>query len=98
MAVLAVAFDGKKLLKFLSAAVAALLSLPGLMFAQAQRISAEWLQLSPTDPKAGIPNLDSRVGIATDEGGTTISIERRTHGRSRRDSVAAVTALEASKR
>lgn len=99
MAVLAVEVAGRKILKYLSAALAALLALPGIMLAQAQRIGGEWLQLSPTDPKAGIPGPDARVGITTSaEDGTTISIDRRNRYRSRKDSIAAVTALEASKR
>ena len=98
MAVLEV--EGKKLLKLLSAAIAAVLALPGLMLAQAQKISGEWLQLSPSDPKAGIPNPDPKVGITTtsDDGATTVSIDRRARARSRRDSVAGATAFEASKR
>ena len=98
MAALSVVVGGKKMLKFLSAAIAALLSLPGLLFAQAQRITSEWLQLSPNDPKAGIPS-DPRTNIsASSDGATTVSIERRTTARSRRDSLAGATALEASKR
>ena len=96
MAVLAVDVRWKGFLKFLSAAIAALLALPNLMLAQAQRISADWLQLTPSDPKAGIPAVDARAAITTNESATTISIERRT--RSRRDSVAGVTAYEASRR
>jgi len=96
MAVLAVDVRWKGFLKFLGAAIAALLALPNLMLAQAQRISADWLQLTPTDPKAGIPASEARAAITTSESATTISIERRT--RSRRDSVAGTNALEASKR
>src|SRR6185503_3143175 len=94
----AVAVGGKKVLKYLSAAAAALLALPGALLAQAQR-AGDWLQLTPTDPRAGIPNTDPRVGVATtSENGTTVSIERRGVYRSRRDSLAATTAFEASKR
>src|SRR5207237_6296747 len=96
MAVLAVEVHWKKIGKFLSAAVAAVLALPNLVLAQAQRISADWLQLTPSDPRAGIPAMDARTNITTTESATTISIERRTH--SRRDSVAGATAYEASKR
>src|SRR5437762_14170162 len=99
MAVLAVEVAGKKIVKLLSAAAAALLALPGLMLAQAQRMSGEWLQLTPSDPKAGIPGSDPRVGVTTTtEIGTTVSIERRIRARSRDDSVAAMTAYERSKR
>jgi L,D-transpeptidase-like protein len=97
MAAFAMGFRGTRIVKFLSGALAALMALPGLMLAQAQRMAGDWLQLSPTDPRAGIPS-DPRTSITTSsEGGTTmVSIERRT--RSRRDSVAGATALEASKR
>jgi hypothetical protein len=98
MAVMSVEIAGRRLFKYLSAALAAVLALPGFVFAQAQRIGGEWLQLSPSDPKAGIPS-DPRVGITTtSESGTTISIERRNRYRSRSDSVAGVGADEASKR
>jgi lipoprotein-anchoring transpeptidase ErfK/SrfK len=96
MAVLALEVRWNKVAKFLSAAIAALLALPGALFAQAQRISADWLQLTPTDPKAGIPASEPRASITTSESATTISIERRT--RSRRDSIAGANAYEASKR
>jgi hypothetical protein len=98
MAVMSVEIAGRRIFKYLSAALAAVLALPGFVFAQAQRIGGEWLQLSPSDPKAGIPS-DPRVGITTtSESGTTISIERRNRYRSRSDSVAGVGAYEASKR
>jgi lipoprotein-anchoring transpeptidase ErfK/SrfK len=96
MAVLALEVRWNKVAKFLSAAFAALLALPGALFAQAQRISADWLQLTPSDPKAGIPASEARASITTSESATTISIERRT--RSRRDSIAGANAYEASKR
>jgi hypothetical protein len=97
MAVFALGIRGTRVVKFLSGALAALMALPGLMLAQAQRMANDWLQLSPTDPRAGIPS-DPRTSITTssEDGATTVSIERRT--RSRRDSVAGATALEASKR
>ena len=99
MPVLPVAIRGSRIVKFFSAVMAAILALPGIMLAQAQRISGDWLQLSPTDPKAGIPNADPRVGITTtSEYGTTVSIERRARFRSRKDSVAGMSAYEASKR
>lgn len=103
MAVPDVAVSGSKIVKFLSAVVAALLALPGLMLAQAQRISGDWLQLTPSDPRTGIPTNDPRMGVGggvatTTESGTTISIERRARFRSKQDSVAGLTALEASKR
>jgi hypothetical protein len=97
MTAIAVAVGGKKLLKFLSAAMAALLALPGAVFAQARQMSADWLQLTPTDPKAGIPSSDApRASITTSDSATTISLERRT--RNRRDSISGTTAYEASKR
>jgi hypothetical protein len=97
MAVLAVEVGSQKVLKLLSAAAAAVLAFPGLMLAQAQRISAEWLQLSPSDGRTPIASGDSRTRMMrSDDGSTLVSIERRF--RSRRDSVAAVTAYEASKR
>lgn len=100
MAVLTVESGWKRFLAVLSAAATALLALPGIMLAQAQRMSADWLQLTPTDPKAAIPNPDARNGIVTSsEGGsTTVVVDRRTTYRSRKDSVAGVTAYEASKR
>jgi hypothetical protein len=86
-------------MKFLGAVAAALLALPGLIRAQAQRISGDWLQLTPSDPRAGIPNADPRIGVATtSENGTTVSIERRGVYRSRKDSLAGTTAYDASKR
>jgi hypothetical protein len=98
MAVRALEVSGR-ILKFLSAAVAALLALPGMMLAQAQRIGGEWLQLTPSDPRAGIPNTDPRVGVTTtSEYGTTVSIERRNPYRSKKDSLAGASAYEASKR
>ena len=100
MAVLTIESGWKRFLAIASAAGAALLALPGLLLAQAQRMSADWLQLSPTDPRAALPGNDARAGVVTpSEGGTTtVSIERRTNYRSKKDSVAGVSAYEASKR
>ena len=99
MAVHALEVSSRRIVKFLSATVAALLALPGLLLAQAQRISGDWLQLTPADPRAGIPNTDGKVGITTSsEYGTTVSIERRSPYRSKTDSLAGTTAYEASKR
>jgi lipoprotein-anchoring transpeptidase ErfK/SrfK len=97
MAVLATELDWRKVLKFVSAALAALAALPGQMYAQAQRMSADWLQLSPSDPKAGIPENRASV-ITADDGATTVSIDRRSRLKARKDSAAAANALEASKR
>jgi len=97
MAVLSVDVGGKKLLKFLSALIAALVALPGTMLAQAKQLSNDWLQLTPSDPRAGIPETRSAVTTASDGSGTTVSIERRNY-RSRKDSVSGVTAYEAAKR
>src|SRR5688572_8112298 len=96
MAVLAHEVDWKRVLKFLSAAFAALLALPALMRAQAQRMNADWLILTPIDPKASLP--ESKANVTSDEAGTTVSIDRRTRYRSRQDSVAGTLAYEASKR
>lgn len=98
MAVLTVEVGSKRIVRFLSAAMAALLALPGALLAQAQRMGGEWLQLTPADPKAPIPRSDPKTGIVTPQGdgGMMISIERRS--RSRRDSVAGQAAYEASKR
>lgn len=96
MAVLAVEMDWKKLLKFFSAAIAGLLALPGFLKAQAVKLSGDWLQVTPTDPKSPIA---ARAAVTTsEEGTTTVSIERRTPYRSRADSVAGAKAYEASKR
>src|SRR5687767_3660220 len=84
----------KKVLKFLGAVVAALLALPGLMRAQAVKLTGDWLQLTPADPKTPIRAV--RSSVTSDDSGTTVSIERRY--RSRRDSVAGTLAYEASKK
>lgn len=98
MAVLTVEVQ-KKFFALLSAALAALMALPGFMLAQAQRMGADWLQLTPADPKAPIAGNDSRTSITTSgEGETTVSIERRSRFRSRSDSLSATTAYEASLR
>jgi lipoprotein-anchoring transpeptidase ErfK/SrfK len=95
MAVAAVDIDWKKVLKFLSAAFAALLALPSLVRAQAAKLSGEWLQLTPTDPKT--PLTAARAAVTTTDSATTVSIERRRY-RSRADSTAGAMAYEASKR
>jgi lipoprotein-anchoring transpeptidase ErfK/SrfK len=84
----------KKVLKFLGAVIAALLALPGMMRAQAVKMTGDWLQLTPADPKA--PIRAARSSVTSDDSGTTVSIERRY--RSRADSVAGSLAYEASKR
>src|SRR5881628_1492167 len=94
MAALPVEVDARKIGKLLSAATAALLAIPTLMLAQAQRITAGWLQLTPSDPRAGIPS-DSRTSITNDGWSTTVSIERRSRAR---DDIAGMDAYEASKR
>ena len=98
MAVTAVEVGWKRIVAVIGAAVAGLMALPGLVFAQAQKVSGEWLQLSPSDPKGGIP-ADSRSTVVTSgDDGTTVSIERRTRYRSRSDSIAGISAYEASKK
>ena len=97
MAALAIEMDWKKVLKFLSAAFAALLALPSLVRAQASKISGDWLQLTPSDSKAPISNASS-VTVSEDTGATTVSINRRSRYRSRADSVAGAMAYERSKR
>ncbi len=93
------ALDWKKVLQFLSAVVTALVALPGMVRAQAQKLSGDWLQLSPADPKAAIPTEPRTAITAAEDGSTTISIDRRVSKfRSRADSVAGTSAYEASKR
>ena len=94
MAVRAVEVDGMKVLKFLSAAFAALMALPSLIHAQAVKMSGEWLQLTPADPKAPIP----RANVAFTDTVMTVSFERRASYRSRTDSVASAKAYNASKK
>lgn len=97
MAVLAVDVEWKKVLKFLSAAVAAVMAWPSSMWAQAQKMAAgDWLMLTPSDPRAVI--RDNRTSVTTDSTATTVSIDRRSLYRSRDDSIAGTRALEASKR
>ena len=97
MAVLAVDVEWKKVVRFTSAAVAALMALPSSMWAQAQKMAAgDWLMLTPADPRT--PIRDNKTAVTTDSGSTTVSIERRSTFRSRDDSVAGMRALEASKR
>lgn len=97
MAVLAVDVEWKRILKFLSAAIAAMLALPSSMWAQAQKMATgDWLILTPSDPRA--PIRDDRTAVTADSTATTVSIERRSLYRSRDDSVAGARALEASKR
>jgi len=98
MAVLAVDFEWKKVLRFLSAAVAALMSFPGSMWAQAQKMAAgDWLMLTPADPRS--PIVNNKTAVTMDSAGSpTVSIDRRSSYRTRDDSVAAMRALEASKR
>jgi lipoprotein-anchoring transpeptidase ErfK/SrfK len=100
MAVLAIEVDLKGMMKYLSAACAALLTLPSTMFAQAQRATSEWLQLTPSDPRSGIPRNDSRFAFASDDdnGSFTVSVERRRRFRVRDDSIAAEAAYLASRR
>ena len=94
MAGLAVEFDLKKALKYLSAAFAALLAIPSLVRAQASRLTGEWMSLTPADPRARL--TPPGAAITTTDSGTTVSIERRY--RSRSDSTAAAIAYEAAKR
>lgn len=91
------AVELKSLTKLVSAAMAAIVALAGQMRAQAQRMAADWLMLTPADPRALA--ADSRASVtASPNGDTTVSIERRTRYRTRADSAAAARALEASKR
>jgi lipoprotein-anchoring transpeptidase ErfK/SrfK len=88
----------RKTVAMVGAAFAALMALPGALLAQAQRMSGDWLQLTPADPKAPI-GPDARTGVVTaGSDSTTVSIDRRSPYRSRSDSVAGTTAYEASKR
>lgn len=99
MAVQTLEMGWKKLLGVVGAVFAAIIALPGMVLAQAQRMSADWLQLTPSDAKAPLPGADAQTGIVTaDSGGTTVSIERRTNYRSRQDSIAGTTALQAAKK
>ena len=84
--------SGSRVTKFLSATVAALAALPGTMWAQAQRMSGEWLQLSPSDPRAGI----TTSGENSSSTPMPIAPERRY--KSRTDSIAGMNAYEASRK
>jgi hypothetical protein len=87
---------GGQLKKVAGAVIAALVALPQVMLAQAQRISNDWLQLRPSDPRDGIPR-DHRVSVEqSDDGATTVAIERRIQPRF--DDPASTTAFEASLR
>ena len=98
MAATMVQVGWKKALALGGAVYAALMALPGVMLAQAQRMSGDWLQLTPADPKTPIgPNGRTEV-VTPGSDSTTVSIDRRTKYRSRADSVAGTTAYEASKR
>ena len=97
MAAPAIAVDLKWLYKLISAAIAAIVALPSVMFAQAQRMANDWLMLTPADPRTGLNESKSAI-TSTADGGTTVSIERRNPYRSRADSVAATRALEASRK
>ena len=98
MAVAMVDMGWKKALALASAAVAGLLSLPGVLLAQAQKMSGDWLQLTPADPKAPIGGETRNAFVTASEDSTTVSIERRSKFRSRKDSIAGMNAYEASKR
>ena len=87
--------DWNKVLKFVSAAFAALFALPSLVRAQAVKMSGEWLMLTPANPKAPIPRSSVE---ALENGDTRVTIDRRSSYRSRTDSLAALRAYEASKR
>src|SRR2546423_410764 len=96
MAVYEVDVGNGKLKKLAGAVVAALVALPQMMLAQAQRLGNDWLTLRPSDPRDGIPR-DKRVSVEqTGDGSTTIAIERRAQPRA--DDVAGQTAYAASRR
>lgn len=94
MARLAVEVDWKRILKFLSALFAGLLAIPSLVRAQAVKLTGDWLQVTPTDPRSGIP----KAAVTVSDSGATVSIDRRSDYRSRSDSLAATKAYEASKK
>lgn len=88
-------FDfSSKVTKFISATIAAIMTVPSTMYAQAQRMSGEWLQLSPVDPKAGITTAGENSTTAP----MPVAPERRKRYRSRSDSVAGTTAFEAARK
>ena len=99
MAANEVGVDWKRVMKFLSAVLAAIVAFPGLVRAQAQKISGDWLQLTPADPKAPIANARTSISEAAD-GRTTVSIERRNTSRflSRKDSTKSEATLDASRK
>ena len=98
MAVAMVDIGWRKALALASAAAAGLLALPGALLAQAQKMSGDWLQLTPSDPKAPIGGETRNAFVTASEDSTTVSIERRSKFRSRKDSIAGMSAYEASKR
>jgi hypothetical protein len=81
MAVSEVEVGNGRLKKIVGAAAAALVALPQMMLAQAQRLGNEWLQLRPADPRAGIPRNDRMSVEQAGDGSTTVAIERRTRPR-----------------
>lgn len=98
MSVAMVDIGWKKALALVSAAIAGLLSLPGALLAQAQKMSGDWLQLTPSDPRTPIGGESRSAFVTANDESTTVSIERRSKFRSRQDSIAGTTAYEASKR
>jgi lipoprotein-anchoring transpeptidase ErfK/SrfK len=100
MAVLAVEVQKKGALKFLSAALAVVTAFPGPIESQSQRVNGDWVQLSPSDPRAGIAEARASAASSGEVGETLVSYERRAKRayRTRRDSIAAMNALEASKK
>jgi hypothetical protein len=93
MAGLAVEVDWKKAVKF-GAAVAALLTLPNLVQAQqSSRMSGEWLQVTPANPRTAL-----RSTSEDSDGSIWAPTERRSSFRTRRDSIAGMKAYEASKK
>src|SRR5688572_17714192 len=99
MAAIELEVHWKKVLQFLSAVLTAVLAVPSLVKAQAQKMSGDWLQLSPADPRAGIAEHKTSVRTSVETGETTVSIDRRnSRYRNRSDSTAGATALDASKR
>ena len=92
MAIRAAEVGVNRIMKFLSAIVAALAALPGTMWAQAQRMSSEWMQLSPTSPRAGIT-------IAGENSSSVpMPMARERRYRTRSDSVAGASAYSASRK
>jgi hypothetical protein len=85
--------SGHRMKKLLGTTIAAFAALPGTMWAQAQRMSGEWLQISPSDPKAGI----STAGENSSSVAMPVAPERRRYP-TRRDSVAGANAYTAARR